>query len=183
LGVGLSKIERARLPRCETQIGALEELRTQPQLLHWLVVEAIGEAVNDAARIPTNHPNPKRLYPGQRVPLVRYPDLCVPACLAPDGRTVLYRPCRERRDQGWELAHELSEAVLRKSRWDHTHADVQRGALAILLPRSIVAPLVRRLGARAATSELIRRHRHCPAWAVVYRVAWVAAALVGRVAA
>ena len=165
-----------REPRSTDQAGALEEILTQPWALLGLLVEAFGEAINDAARLSMDHPDPRRLYPAQRVRLVRHADLCVGACLAPDGRTVLYRPQRAARDQGWALAHELAEATLRRSQWDHTHADVQRVALAILLPRSVVLPRLRRLGARAATSDLIRRHRHAPLWAVVRRVAVLDAA-------
>jgi hypothetical protein len=179
LGVGLSKIERARLPLHQEQVDALAELREGSGLLLGIAVEAFAEAVHEAAALPVDLPCPKLLYPGSEVPLLRVPDLNCLACLA--GGIVQYRPVRQRKRQGFIWAHELGEAILDASRFAHNHVDVQRVALGIMVPRSIAMPLIDRVGAARAASILVRRARWAPAWVVRTRVEILVNAL--RVAA
>lgn len=163
-----------RLPTCWEQTEALAELLNGPHVAPAEILEAIADEAHDKTGLPVDLPHPKLLAPPNAIDLVPVPGLPRLARVNAAGM-VEYRRGAHRLRLAFALYHELAECLLARSRWPHTHADVQRLALMLMAPRSFAAPLLKRLGIKVAARFLIRRHRHAPAWALRVRLVMLVA--------
>lgn len=165
-----------RLPACWEQVEALTEILHGPQIAPLEILEAIADEAVDKARLPVDLPHPQFLALASGIQLLPVPGLQRLAVVDAHG-VVLYRPRADRRRLAFALYHEIAECLLARSRWPHTHADVQLLTLMLMVPRAVAEPLRRRMGLAGASRLLVRRHRHAPAWAIRMRMFVLASAI------
>lgn len=162
------------------QVQALAEIRAGLATLDLEIVEAFAGAALARLRSPSRFPDPRFLAVANGIPIVRAPGLpWIAVCLA---GVIRYRPCRDRRRQGFAVFHEIAEWLLERSGIPHSHADVQLLTLALALPRAEIEPVVRAIGQEQARGWVARRNLHAPAWSVSQRLEMLAE-LAGAVAA
>jgi hypothetical protein len=158
---------RAR-PRFPEQLEAVVEISLSRGMLAPEIIDALADDAIDRARLPVNHPDIALVARAQGFEVYPVPGMTARGAHC-TGR-IYHRTYGNRRRVAWIVSHELAHGVLERAGLRHTHADVQALALALLLPRSMLRPLIDRLGADRAAAFVLRRHRFVLAWQIRFRV-------------
>ncbi len=136
---------------------ALAEILHGVRLVSVEDLEGIALAAHERAG-PLEHPDPRKLARANDVDVIEAPHLARRGLYLLG--VVYYRPCRDERRQGWTVYHELAHALLDGRA--HCHVDVQWLALLLAVPRTWLAPTLRRLGRHGCERRLLAEHRHAP---------------------
>ena len=147
---------------------ALVEALVAPGYMALDVTTSLADALIDRAGLPVNLPGALHLAVlGAELQVQRVPGPIPGGACYADGLLTISTAAGPR---DWDPRHEMAEGVLDTMGLPHTHADVQRLALATVVGSDVLEAAIRRHGRERALTELTRRHRHARSWMIQARL-------------
>lgn len=132
------------------------------------VVIALADSAVSRAGLPFDLPRPELVAHCNEfgVDRVRGPLPC--GAFYSDGIITVSTSVQGRKS--FAFWHEIAEALWERSGIQHTHADVQRTAIALPIASDVVESAIKRYGRTGAERVLTRKHRFASRWQVQLRL-------------